>query len=65
LQHKKGQEIVKTQIQQTVPLGDLILTIFDEAAQFSRDPAEVSRLAAQTVARMVRHARNSPPARPF
>jgi len=56
---------VKIQTQQTVPLGDLILTVFDEAAQFSRDPAEVSRLAAQTVARMVWHARNSPPAPTF
>jgi hypothetical protein len=55
---------MKTQLQQTVPLGDLILTVFDEAAQFSRDPQEVSRLAAQTIAHMVRHGRNPRLARP-
>jgi hypothetical protein len=49
---------MKTQIRQTVPLGDLILTVFDKAAQFSRDPQEVSRLAAQTVVRMVCRGRN-------
>lgn len=55
---------MKIQIQQTVLLGDLVLTVFDEAAQFSADPEEVSRLAAQTVARMVGHGRKSRPTRP-
>lgn len=44
---------MKTQTQQTVPLGELILTVFDHAAQFSVDPKEVSHLATETVAHML------------
>ena len=40
---------MKTQIPKTVSLGELILTVFDKAAEYSADPREVSRLAAQTV----------------
>jgi hypothetical protein len=41
---------VKEQTGETVEFGDLILAIFDEAAQHSADPREVSHLATQTVA---------------
>lgn len=47
---------MKTHVRQTVVLGDLIAAAFDEAARHSADPREVSRLAAQTVAHMLRHA---------
>jgi hypothetical protein len=57
------QETMKAQIPQTVSLGELILTVFDEAAQLSGDAEEVSRLAAQTVARMVGHGRSPRPSR--
>jgi len=44
------------QIPKTVPLGELILTVFDKAAQYSADPREVSRLATQTISHMLWHA---------
>ena len=44
------------QIPKTVSLGDLILTVFDKAAQYSADPREVSRLATQTISHMLWHA---------
>jgi hypothetical protein len=44
---------MKTQIPNTVALGELILTVFDKAAEFSADPREVSRLATQTIAHML------------
>ena len=37
----------------TVPLGELILVVFDNAATYSADPREVSHLATQAVARML------------
>ena len=40
----------------TAPLGDLVAAAFDEAARYSADPREVSRLATQAVRRMVRRA---------
>jgi hypothetical protein len=46
---------MKTQIRKTVSLGELILAVFDKAAQYSADPLEVSRLATQTVAYMLWH----------
>jgi hypothetical protein len=47
---------MRTQTSKTVPLGELILTVFDKAATFSADPREVSRLATQTIAHMLWHA---------
>jgi hypothetical protein len=47
---------MRTQIPKTVPLGDLILTVFDKAAQYSADPREVARLATQTISHMLWHA---------
>jgi hypothetical protein len=55
---------VKSEIQKTVPLGELILTVFDKAAQYSRDPREVSRLATQTLAHMLLRDRNLTVSRP-
>jgi len=52
---------VKDKTKQTVTIGDLILTVFDKAAQFSLDPKEVSRLATQTVAHMLLRGRNVVP----
>jgi len=46
---------MRTQIPKTVPLGELILTVFDKAAQYSADPREVSRLATQTISHMLCH----------
>lgn len=47
---------MRTQLSPTVPLGELILTVFDKAAQYSSDPREVSRLATQTLSHMLWHA---------
>jgi hypothetical protein len=46
-------------IQETIRLGDLIVAIFDEAAHYSSDPKEVSRLATQTLMHMLRAARRT------
>lgn len=32
-----------------IRLGDLVVAVFDEAAHYTSDPSEVSRLATQTV----------------
>jgi hypothetical protein len=39
----------------TASLGDLIVTAFDQAAQYSSDPVEISRLATQAVQHMISH----------
>jgi hypothetical protein len=44
---------MRTQTTKTVPLGDLVVTVFDKAAQYSADPQEVSRLATHTISRML------------
>ena len=38
----------------TARLGELVAAVFDEAAHYSNDPQEVSRLAAQAVAHILR-----------
>jgi hypothetical protein len=55
---------MRTEIPKTVPLGELILTVFDKAAQYSVDPREVSRLATQTISHMLWHAPRSKTSRP-
>jgi hypothetical protein len=62
---QERQRIMKTQSQMTVPLGDLILTVFDKAAQYSLDPQEVSLLATQTVAHMLLRGRSLATPRPI
>ena len=47
---------METQVPKTVALGELILAVFDKAAQYSADPREVSRLATQAVSHMLRQA---------
>lgn len=49
---------MKDEIRITVELGDLIQAVFEEAAEHSTDPREVSRLATQAVAQLLgRHLR--------
>jgi hypothetical protein len=48
---------MRIQARKSVRLGDLIVVVFDEAAHFSADPREVSRLAKRVVAQMVRRSR--------
>jgi hypothetical protein len=43
----------RAQIPKTVALGELILAVFDKAAEYSADPREVSRLATQTISHML------------
>jgi hypothetical protein len=50
---------MKTHVHKTAQLGELIVTAFDSAARYSRDPQEVSRLATQAVALMLRRARRT------
>jgi len=45
---------MKDHIRKTAELGELVVTAFDEAARFSTDPREVSRLATQAIAHMLR-----------
>ena len=40
---------MRTHVFMTVQLGDLVAAAFDEAALFSSDPREVSRLATKAV----------------
>jgi hypothetical protein len=47
---------MKTQNRKSAPLGELVLAVFDKAAQYSADPREISRLATQAVSHMLRHA---------
>lgn len=49
---------MKTQTRKTVSLGELILTVFDNAALYSLDPSEVSSLATQAVTHMLSRTRN-------
>jgi hypothetical protein len=51
------REQMRTQTQEKIRLGDLIVAIFDEAANYSSDPNEVSRLAALAVMHMLRTTR--------
>jgi hypothetical protein len=54
---------MKTNVHKTVQLGELVVATFDEAAHYSADPREVSRLATQAVMNMWRRARmtSTPP----
>jgi len=45
---------MKTHANKTATLGDLVVTVFDEAAKESCDPREVSRLATQAITHMLR-----------
>lgn len=45
---------MKTHVQKRVVLGDLVVAMFDEAANYSTDPREVSRLATWAVNDLLR-----------
>ena len=48
---------MKSQVNKTAQFGEFVVAAFDGAAQYSRDPLEVSRLAAGAVSLMLRHTR--------
>jgi hypothetical protein len=54
---------VRTHVRKTAQLGELVVAAFKEAARYSTDPDEVSRLATRAVMRIVRRAgrMSSPP----
>lgn len=47
-------------VRKTAQLGEVVAAAFDKAAPYSRDPKEVSRLATQAVARILRLRRRGP-----
>jgi hypothetical protein len=48
---------MRTQVNRTAQFGELVAAAYDGAACYSRDPREVSRLAAGAVSLMLRHTR--------
>ena len=56
-----GSDQMTTNHPMTAQLGDVIVAAFDEAAHYSADPAEVSRLATQMVLNLLRRAPRLPP----
>jgi hypothetical protein len=60
----RKRELVKRRTHGNARLGDLIAAAFDEAAHYSADPREVSRLATQAVRYLVRRAGRMPVALP-
>jgi hypothetical protein len=53
----RRKETMLTSIHKTATLGELIAAVFDNAAQYSTNPREVSRLAKLAVQRMLQSAR--------
>jgi hypothetical protein len=51
---------MKTHINKTAELGDLVALIFDNAAQYSTDPQQISHLATQAVSHLLRRGRKPP-----
>jgi hypothetical protein len=52
---------MRTNIQKTVSLGDVIVAAYDQAALFSDDPLEISRLAARVIQIMLQSTKRSAP----
>jgi hypothetical protein len=50
---------MKTQANRTAQFGELVVAAFDGAADYSTDPLEVSRLATEAVAHILRFARRA------
>ena len=48
---------MRTHAQKTAQLGELVVAVFDQAAQYGTDPEQVSRMATRAVADMLRRAR--------
>ena len=51
---------MKAYVHKRAELGDLIVAAYDEAARYTTDPREVSRLANEVVLRLLQ----APPSRP-
>jgi hypothetical protein len=49
---RRGSE--KTFVRKTAQLGEVVVTVFDKAVRYSTDPRQVSRLAAQAIALILR-----------
>jgi hypothetical protein len=45
---------MSTHVRRTAQLGELVAAFFDEAARYSDDPGEVSRLATRSLMHMLR-----------
>jgi hypothetical protein len=56
LSRPRRRNLVMRRTHGTAQLGDLIAAAFDEAARYSADPREVSRLATQAVRHLMRRA---------
>lgn len=52
---------MSTTVHQTTLVGDLIAAVFDEAAQYSSDQRDISRLATEAVLHMLSRARSTLP----
>jgi hypothetical protein len=52
-------------VRKTAQLGEVVAAAFDHAASYSRDPREVSRLATQVIAVMLRPRRLTPSSSPL
>lgn len=52
---------MSTNAHETAQLGELVVAAFDEAAQYTSDPREVSRLATRAVMHLLRHVWKRPP----
>ena len=50
---------MRTNTQEMIRLGDLVVAAFDDATHSTSDPKEVSRLAIQTVRYLLRAARRT------
>ena len=48
---------MRTHVHKTAQLGELVAAVFDQAARYSADQREVSRLATLAVAHLLRRAR--------
>jgi hypothetical protein len=48
-----------TMARKTAEVGDLVVAVFDSAANYSADPQEVARLATRAVTAMLRRAQRS------
>ena len=57
---------MRANLRKTAELGEVVVTAFDHAAQYSADPKEVALLATRAIALMLRPPRRSPtsPRRP-
>jgi hypothetical protein len=55
------RHLMRTDTHNTVQLGELVVAVFDSAAEHSTDPREVSRLATEAVVGLLRRAQETSP----